>query len=148
GTIELANVGQSVVGSGGAVPAGVKPVADKLEKAGPSPHLDQEPRNRIALAVEAHQVVRIFLDDEEPGQWQIAPSFEQVDRYLIVPVPFALILAEQRSPLIGPAGHGPAEVGGEDGVRHLVRQRRRENSVETAFDDHVLIGNTAPVETE
>src|SRR3954454_12840038 len=73
GAVELADVGQAVVGPGGDVPAGPGPVADEPEEAGAAPHLDEEARDRVALAVEAHQVAGVFLDGEEAGQGEVAP---------------------------------------------------------------------------
>lgn len=57
-------------------------------------------------------------------------------------------LAEQRGPLVGPAGHRAAEVGGEDRVGDLVGEGRGEDPVESALDGHALVRDRAGVETE
>src|SRR5512135_3901591 len=96
GAVELADVGQAVVTARGGIPAGAAAVADELEEARASAHLDQEARDGIAMAVEAHQVARVFLDPEQAGERQVAPAGEQVDGDPVMSPSLLLVLAEQR----------------------------------------------------
>ena len=98
----------------------------------------------LALTVEAHEVARIILSAKQAGQRHVAATSEQVDDDPVVATVFDAILAQERRPLIGPSRHRPAEVGGEDRVRDLVRDRRRENPIKTPFDRHLLIRHTPP----
>src|SRR5208337_2504560 len=57
GAVELPNIGQAVVVQRRTVPSRPEAVADKVQEPGPAADLDQEPRDRITLAVERHQVL-------------------------------------------------------------------------------------------
>src|SRR5262249_18711805 len=91
------------------VPGLLHPLADELQESGAAPNLDEEPRDRIALAVEAHQVLRILLDPEQARERHVAAPGEQGLDDLIVPLLLALVLAQEGGPLVGPARHGAAE---------------------------------------
>ena len=147
-SIKLDETGETVVGPGRPVPAGLRTVADELEEPGTPPHLDEEPRDRVPLTIEAHQVARVFLGDEQPVEREVAATREQVVDDLVVSLELAEILAQERRPLISPARHRAAEVGGEDGVGHLVRQARCQDPVESPLHGHGLVGDLPPVETE
>src|SRR3954471_13119607 len=84
GPVELVDAGQAVMGPRGGVPAAPGAVPDEGQEAGPPARLDEELGDRVPLAVEAHQVVGIFLDREEPFERQVAPSRDQVEDDLVV----------------------------------------------------------------
>ena len=120
GAVELADVGELVVTARRRVPAVFQAVADESQESRASAHLDQEPRDRITLAVEAHQVLGVFLDLEQTRQRDLAAPGQQVDGDLVVPPPLALVFAQERRPFVGPARHRAAEIAGEDRVGHFV----------------------------
>ena len=95
GAVQFADVRQLVVGPGGDVPPLPHAVADELQEAGSSTHLDQEAGDGVTLPIKAHQVLGIILDHEESSERQLTAAGEQVDGDLIVSLPFELILAEQ-----------------------------------------------------
>src|ERR1700719_3250296 len=97
GAVELTDVGELVMNSRRRVPAVFQTVADEPQEARASSHLDQETRDRIALTVEAHQVLGVILDQEETRQGKLAPARQQIDGDLVVAVPLALVFAQERS---------------------------------------------------
>ena len=52
---------------------------------------------------------------------------EVADQHLVVFGPFRLVLDRRAGPFVRPAGQRLAKVGGEDGVRDLMRQHAVEN---------------------
>src|SRR5262249_55948091 len=76
GAVELADTGQLIVAPRGDVPALRHPIADEFQEARPAAHLDEELRDRVTLAIEAHQVPGVVLDHEQAGQGELAAALE------------------------------------------------------------------------
>src|SRR5580693_810852 len=95
GEVELTDVRKLIMSAGRGVPTLFETIADEPKEARASSHLDQEPRDRITLTVEAHQVFGIVLDREESSEWDFAAPREQIEGDLVVAATFTVVFTQE-----------------------------------------------------
>ena len=110
--------------------------------------LDQVRAERVPLGVERQDIARVLLHREHPAERDAALGPQEVDQHSFLLGDLAAVLDRCARALVRPAGQGLAEVAGENGVRHLVRQHRVEDALAAALDLHLPAEHLAAVENE
>ena len=110
--------------------------------------LDQPLGERMALRIERHHVLRIFLHRKHLAERNAAAGLQELDQHPLLLGDFAAMLDRRAGAFVGPAGQRLAEIRRENRVRHFVRQHRIEHPLARALNLHLPVEHFAAIEHE